>query len=484
MTERDRASRTWWVLGRLRPGVSLRDAQAAVDAARASGPADRASCRTPASRPRSAAGSPRSAGCWSPRRSSSSPSPAPTSPCSCCHGRRADRRKRRSASRSARAGGGWACSCSPTACCSPPTARRPASCSRCGRRDIVPALFFVEDAERARLRAERHRRSRSPRRRVRVLMVTAALLPLVEVRDDDPAAVLRRESGGPSNTMRRLRAGLVVGTDDVLLPARDLDRPARPKASALAADRRRRSPRRSRSSRRFSIGPTSIARISACSTSSASRRRWRKSRDHAHGVGRARCRAAGRSGSRSASSRRGSVAGCGHGRRRIHAGVLDAHREAADRRPDVRRPRHAGLVPGRCIVNEEAAREVFDGQALGRRSRIGSAGAPRSSASSRRCQGPTARPRRGHRSTTIPIRWRQPFDRDGPATFTLPAQTTPDRDGAARRHRRLAALLRGDGVRRRRRPGAAAERRRRAASPSSIRKRPSATSVDTPSMPP
>jgi len=42
------------------------------------------------------------------------------------------------------------------------------------------------------------------------IMIACGWAPLYETRDDDPAAVLRRESAGPSVGMRRVRAGLVV----------------------------------------------------------------------------------------------------------------------------------------------------------------------------------------------------------------------------------------------------------------------------------
>jgi predicted permease len=75
--------------------------------------------------------------------------------------------------------------------------------------NIIPALLFAEDAE--------HLVS-APDLGVIVkvsavcLTITAAcgLVPLFEVRDDDPVAVLRRESAGPSRAIRRLRTGLVV----------------------------------------------------------------------------------------------------------------------------------------------------------------------------------------------------------------------------------------------------------------------------------
>ncbi len=43
-----------------------------------------------------------------------------------------------------------------------------------------------------------------------VIMIVCGLGPLLETRHDDPAAVLRRESAGPSVVMRRVRAGLVI----------------------------------------------------------------------------------------------------------------------------------------------------------------------------------------------------------------------------------------------------------------------------------
>lgn len=43
-----------------------------------------------------------------------------------------------------------------------------------------------------------------------VIMIGCGLVPLFETRHDDPAAVLRREIAGPSTAMRRIRAGLVA----------------------------------------------------------------------------------------------------------------------------------------------------------------------------------------------------------------------------------------------------------------------------------
>jgi putative ABC transport system permease protein len=75
---------------------------------------------------------------------------------------------------------------------------------------VIPALLFDQDAEKLVF-------SPSLGAILAAATVCAAILtvcglaPLVEVRDDDPAAVLRRESGGLSNSARRVRAGLVIG---------------------------------------------------------------------------------------------------------------------------------------------------------------------------------------------------------------------------------------------------------------------------------
>ena len=75
--------------------------------------------------------------------------------------------------------------------------------------DVIPALFFEEDAERLTFAPD-----------VSWILLTAALcavvmtacglLPLLEVRHDRPATVLQRESSGPSRRTRRLRAALVI----------------------------------------------------------------------------------------------------------------------------------------------------------------------------------------------------------------------------------------------------------------------------------
>lgn len=76
--------------------------------------------------------------------------------------------------------------------------------------DIIPALFFDQDA--ARLVFVPDLASIVSASAVCVgITIACGLMPLLEIRDDNPAAVLQRESAGPSNPMRRLRAMIVVG---------------------------------------------------------------------------------------------------------------------------------------------------------------------------------------------------------------------------------------------------------------------------------
>jgi predicted permease len=75
--------------------------------------------------------------------------------------------------------------------------------------DIVPAFFFEQDAERLVFAPD-------PVSTVAVsavcvgITMACGLMPLFDLRHDNPAAVLQRESTGPSKRMRRLRASLVV----------------------------------------------------------------------------------------------------------------------------------------------------------------------------------------------------------------------------------------------------------------------------------
>jgi hypothetical protein len=74
---------------------------------------------------------------------------------------------------------------------------------------IIPALFFIEDAEHLVFAPDLAGILLAAGACAAVTIV-CGLLPLAEVKDDDPALVLRRESGGPSPVMQRVRAGLVV----------------------------------------------------------------------------------------------------------------------------------------------------------------------------------------------------------------------------------------------------------------------------------
>jgi hypothetical protein len=75
--------------------------------------------------------------------------------------------------------------------------------------EIVPALFFDQDAGYLVF---------SPDRRGIVIVsaacvglsIVCGLLPLIQIRHDHPAAVLQRESVGPSRALSRVRAGLVA----------------------------------------------------------------------------------------------------------------------------------------------------------------------------------------------------------------------------------------------------------------------------------
>jgi putative ABC transport system permease protein len=74
---------------------------------------------------------------------------------------------------------------------------------------LIPSLFFDQDAE-ALVFAPGVGAIAVAAAVCVAVMVACGFLPLLEVRDDDPAAVLKRESAGPSRMVQRLRAGLVV----------------------------------------------------------------------------------------------------------------------------------------------------------------------------------------------------------------------------------------------------------------------------------
>ena len=74
---------------------------------------------------------------------------------------------------------------------------------------IIPALLFEQDAEHL-VSAPDVIGIVQVSAICLAMTVACGLVPLFELRDDDPVAVLRRESAGPSMAMRRLRTGLVV----------------------------------------------------------------------------------------------------------------------------------------------------------------------------------------------------------------------------------------------------------------------------------
>jgi predicted permease len=73
----------------------------------------------------------------------------------------------------------------------------------------MPALFFEQDAEHLAFAPDRPG-ILAACAACAAITIACGLMPLFEIRQDDPAAVLQRESVGPSNAMRRLRAGLIV----------------------------------------------------------------------------------------------------------------------------------------------------------------------------------------------------------------------------------------------------------------------------------
>ena len=75
--------------------------------------------------------------------------------------------------------------------------------------NVVPALLFVEDAGRLVFAPDWFSIALAGAA-CGALTVACGLMPLLEIRHDHPAAILQRESLGPSKAMRRFRAGLVV----------------------------------------------------------------------------------------------------------------------------------------------------------------------------------------------------------------------------------------------------------------------------------
>ena len=76
--------------------------------------------------------------------------------------------------------------------------------------NVVPAFFFQEDAERLIFSLDRFGIAAACAVCVAVT-IACGLTPLLAFRHDRPATVLQRESQGPSKVIQRLRAGLVIG---------------------------------------------------------------------------------------------------------------------------------------------------------------------------------------------------------------------------------------------------------------------------------
>ncbi len=74
---------------------------------------------------------------------------------------------------------------------------------------LIPSLLFEQDAGQLKFVADLPG-TLTASGACLTIMIACGLAPLFETRHDDPAAVLRREIAGPSTTMRRVRAGLVV----------------------------------------------------------------------------------------------------------------------------------------------------------------------------------------------------------------------------------------------------------------------------------
>jgi len=74
---------------------------------------------------------------------------------------------------------------------------------------VVPSLLFEQDAEQLQLIPDLLA-TITASLGCAAIMIACSLVPLVEIREDDSARVLRRESAGPSLPVRRVRTALVI----------------------------------------------------------------------------------------------------------------------------------------------------------------------------------------------------------------------------------------------------------------------------------
>jgi ABC-type lipoprotein release transport system permease subunit len=419
VADHDRTTRTWWVLGRLRPGISLRDAQAAVDAARGSGTSVAVVPYTGVT--------PEVAHRLSAIGRLLIAAAVVVFVVACANvavfllsrssGRSQETSLRVALGASRRRLGLQLLADSVLLATGGTAAGLLLASWTAG---IVPALFFAEDAERL-VFAPSVTAIATAAAACAVLMIASALLPLIEVRDDDPAAVLRRESGGPSNTMRRLRAGLVVGQMTccclLLVSTGLLVEGFRSSLRTAAGDRlgapliatvqyRPDFDRPDLGRQYFQRVEKTMAEVRGITRTAwvgslpGSRPSWQTFRVEPPRV---------------------------PSRDVVMDGVAFTPQilETLKMSPVAGRMFGGRDTPGSCpavVVNEEAAREVYDGEAvgrtiedrLGRRAEIVGVVAMRDKAAARR---PSV--------FYYPEQMSQPFDRDGPATFALPTQTTP-----------------------------------------------------------
>ena len=306
-----------------------------------------------------------SARCCPRRPARCSSSRAPTSPRSCCRARPPARTRRPSASRSAPAAASSRDSCSRTASSFRWPAARSACCSPCGRRRSFRRSFSTRTPNSS---CSRRISSASSSRRPRARHHDRLRAPAA-LRDST-----RRPGGGASTRERRAVEGDAPrarrpgrGADGVLLPARHLHGPPPHGLSRGAARRAPATGSASRSSRRWRRGPASTRPDLGLQYFQ------RRRAGGAVAAGHLRDRLGRHAAGQPAVWQSMRVEPPQLPLRDVVMDVaaftprsLDARHGAAGRRADVRRRRHGRRPAASSIVNEEAASEFFDGDAVGR----------------------------------------------------------------------------------------------------------------------